>query len=551
MSQRMQKSFGPELWAQGTRGSESGLLGKAYIENMHTYSSGLLGVRPKWKARWTHTGSTVYTRWGSFTGYPGGTGQLGRGLIIAHGTGGLQTWGISKVSYWADATDTPGTAGNSIDRMTETEWLVGDRVYEFVPVTTTFPGVGSVVPASAAVDLVTAYGYYAISSLNGLVWQGRAWYWCRYTMSATDESTIPRRMHYSDEYDWTTFTDAGYFDLDDGPIWGAAVVGTDMLVWTYSGRFYRFVSSGGGVAAISVQEITPGRRQYLDNMYYTAKVDGITFFLSQPGPVVTVTAVTQDGADDKSLSHLVADDNNDRPTTIPLPAAGSSVSNWVMLPYRQQTSVATITGPVKGFFYYNGAWWNEEVMDFDVDASDSVLWFGSKIDDDECLLMVHNWATGGSPANYQYVYARDVSLNRPSRTSDALSTDDEEMYVDNVLTDVGGKGSVFLPRLQGESTQQYVRVDKISIDAEYWKNSTSYADVAITVSVVDQEGNTNSFATDLVHADLATGEPGYVRITAYTPGLPFTPWSEVRLTGIDAMAIEFVHVDFSVEDRAW
>jgi hypothetical protein len=550
---RQQKSFGPELWAQGTRGAESALSGGAYIENMQTYRSGLLGPRPKWNLLWgpmdvTSGGLIAYN-----TAFPGRGVEVSTGLpvnsdlIVLTGLQGILGINSAGTTVWDTGTILSTNPSNYARLDTYTLYLGGIGgmgQYEFT--TASLVVARPHVPVTTNSPISTEFGYSAWESARpdrgAIFWADRAWYWG----TSHPDGTLGR-MHYSDDHAFQTFSGTGtqYFDMD-GQIEGATVIGKDMYVWTLDGVYYRFSTNGGPIEGLTITKAFEGSIPF--NHGYQVLVDDVAFFMSNNGTQNTVIAQTSKGQDDESLRKLYPGNGDEYNGFAAQPPTGSSISNHVYIPYRGAASNA----PLQGFVYYNGTWWNDTSLGFDTGTRNIVAGIGSDLDTHGNMWLAHYYENAGGTAWTMYVYTRDVCLERPSHVNDTWSTDDEEMYVDEVLTDLDVSGTVKMPRLAGANVNEYVRINAITIDAEYWKDATdTYPTVRIVVKVRDQEGNLSTVTTDLSAGGLADAAGGPLRINGYTPGLPFTPWCEIELTDIDSLALEFVHVDFEVEERKW
>jgi hypothetical protein len=557
---RQQKSFGPELWAQGSRGVESALGGGAYIENMQTYRSGLLGPRPKWKKLWTlaNTSSGFPSRTWAWSGKgledSDGATPVPSDVIALTGTLGLTAVNSAGTAVWSHGSDAY-TAPRGFARLGPYELSLGHKYY--VLSTTDTSASRPHTPTRTASTVASEYGYSDWIFGGAVVWANRAWYWGRdYT-----ELASAGRMHYSDDHAWMTFSGTGtqYFDID-GDIEGATVIGKDLYVWTVDGKYWRFSTNGGPIEGLTITQAFEGRVP--SGHGYQVLVDDVAFFLSHPGPQSTVVAQTSKGQDDEALRKLYSGNGDEYGAVTAQLTTGSSISNHIYIPYRG----ADDNSPLQGFVYYNGVWWNDTSLDFTTDdppaspvlpgTTSTIVGLGSDLDNYGNMWMVHyhdESQTSPDPHIYTlYAYTRDVCLERPSHVNDTWSTDTEEMYIDSVLTDLDVSGTVKMPRLAGANVNEYVRINAITIDAAYWKDATdTYPTVRIVVKVRDQEGNLSTVTTDLSAGGLADAAGGPLRINGYTPGLPFTPWCEIELTDIDSLALEFVHVDFEVEDRKW
>ena len=293
---RESKSFGPDLWAKGTRGVESPLGGRAYIENMHTYRSGFLGTRPRWKGRYARTTGTEFSQF--FPGELNYAGTYYDGIICTHPSNGVLFVSVDGTERGVHASGISCTP-NQFAKFTKFEYLINDHVY-FVG-QNSGPIVGNAAMSRTAVGIAAAYSYNSFVHGGGLVWQGRAWYWGAIQETGTDTTYNRQRLHYSDLYDWTTFTDVGSFDID-GDVAGMMVLDEDLVVWTYDYQYFRLTSSKSPIDAVS---ITPmGKNRTPLGQGYVTEVDGVNFFISNPAPASSVVPFSRSGQDDEALTYL-------------------------------------------------------------------------------------------------------------------------------------------------------------------------------------------------------------------------------------------------------
>ena len=227
---------------------------------------------------------------------------------------------------------------------------------------------------------------------------------------------------------------------------------------------------------------------------------------------------------------------------------GDGSANMVWLPYKDGDS--STASHLEAFEFVNGNWWNTVESDFLPSEFPQPAGAGINIGP----AGVH-WLVVANPSlGDWYILTRDSSLDRPSKSDDTWSYTYDEVYLhaDNgvVSSTTAGAGSVFLPRLQGVGVNDYVRINNITIDAQYWQVAAEYPDISVTVNVRDHV-TSQVIATDLVLGNVADAEPGNIRIKAPCPSLPFTPWSQVELSGINSLALEFVHIDYEVENRSY
>lgn len=543
------RTFGKEVWAQGTRGEGDPHGDRAFIENMHTYTDGALGIRSKWKMVWEDPSTEQYT---NYSKVRGAWNAAPSDFILRNGDDGVSVVRLSddtELWSWSASTMNDTVANHFIDAQASLARVLFVFNQEGV-------AVPPATPTSTTIPIHTDYSYSSSSVVTALIWQGRAWYLVYGYDTGTAVIPISNRIIYTDLYDFDAFTDSGYFDLDIDTLAGLVVVDNDLMTYNEDGRWFRLTSGGGPVTSMSVTPWVDGRVPS-EGRYIT--VDGATFFLSGPyyaDPRVTV--VTSRGLDDESLKHLRPKAHYSAPDYVQMEIpAGSSVNNCVWLPWRETTGVDTKAGKLDlyGYVFYDGAWWNDKSLHLDVDTAGDYEIAGTTMDWDSEAIMVC-WVTwndgGGTYSTEAHMYTRDISLDRPSNNNDTWSDRAENTNVagTNAEWSEFGQGKVILPRLAGEA-HQYVRIRKVTVDFKYWQSTDIYADVSLDISVQDQEGNDTTFTKDNDLTALSDATPGYLRVEASVDGMPFTPWCEVTLDGIDSLAIESVHVDYEIEDRAW
>ena len=150
------------------------------------------------------------------------------------------------------------------------------------------------------------------------------------------------------------------------------------------------------------------------------------------------------------------------------------------------------------------------------------------------------------------LYARNLSLNRPSNSNDFFSAAREELA--GVYNDDGTSGTnqtageLWLREFAPPPGNQ-VRVRKVVADVTYWDGS-AYLDPAATLDVYGDGASLTTIAhtaTDHTITNTNTGDSGATgRITWHPTAQPAKDSVQVRLTGMNSIAIRKIIVEYEV-----
>lgn len=550
---RETKTFDRELWDKGTRAEMDLPNEYPYIKNMQQYGGGALGPRSGWKAFLRVTSSTPNT-YAVFCApfYYGGSP---RDCIVVASTDGLDMYQVLADADPAGtlmATLVTGINSTSVWRISDTQWLIGNYLYLFRQDSVGAKPYG-ITRTAMDTTIATEFGYSAFALAGGVPFAGRAFYWGNANTTGTDPYGEERRLYYSDPYAFTTFTEgvATQYIQIDRPIKGAFVLSGAMYIYDTGGYWWKLdLNNSGdpqdGYLRIIGQGLTP------KDPLAVALVDQTAFFFSDNG---MLCAFDEDGLDDQTLGHLAPL----RQAVTPKIGTGSdSKTNIIYLPWFDDTNSPTVG---RAYVFQGGSWWYEERQNNQGLGIYTNVVHNDMIGNEESpttrnSIIMHATRDFVASPYYHQIHTRTLDLDYPATQSDTYANDVDEEYVNGTAADTtGALGAIHLPRLHGEA-HQFVRIQKVTVDCQYWKKSGTWPTATMTCTVVDANGGSHTGVSDLVTASLAdtsivTKAPGYVRIEFTFDSDPFTHWAEVRLTGIASLAIEQVHVDFELEQRLW
>lgn len=507
MSSKDTRTFGPDAWAQGTRG----ILGawatsRAHIENLRLWKDGSLGPRPKWYLDvnlTTQTNANTLIHPGRFIHSTIGTITDGF-FVVAPTITTFYGWGSTSVVASFTATYDNISPDMFVSQIDETTYLVGDYLLEFT----------GIAPLMSSTDvraaIVARFGIAGLQRMAGsAVHQGRAFYWGTDTPIS---ATYPlNRIYYSDAYAYGTFTSATQFFDVDGEIQGAVSVGANLFIWTITGEW--FVLQGRGDPADGTLN-SIGRGRLPGQGRRPVRFDNHALFLASDA-TTTVSLGEGGDLDDSGLRRVAfsgASYDYFSSATIPNVAA-NSVENAVIV------GAHTIATDPQAFQLWNGAW-TEESWDDDLTMGTARTFRAGEILSDEIMAVYDsNWK----------MYRRDVSIDAPEVSSGFAETPEAKIE---------------LPRINDPLHR--VRVNRVIVDCRYWKGA-SYETPQITGTIADGEGATASLllgpSTDLLaSAPNATGDP--LRMV-FTPSdlMPYTHFTDIKFSAMKGLAIERVSVE--------
>ena len=506
MSKVAEITYGLDLWSQGTRGVLTSASKQAFIENMQLYRDGTLGVRPwlKHDATRSHEFPTALPE-----EYHGIVCMI-KDTLIHVTSDATDKLVVNGVSYGTAAADVPSTypvVGISTlpeyrvgkNRISNSLMALGQQQVEVV--LNSFGNFSNLVQ--------TAITHADFVGNAGVVHQGRLFTWSGNV------------VYFSDAYDYVTGTSAAQSFQVDSDVLGLWSIDSALLICGYDGRWYTLLGRGNPEDG-TLQSL--GQSRAPRDQVEVVVVDGVLFFISNDH----VCVMSGQGMDDRTLTHLVD------VAIFESKVVASSTHNDIHLAH------APAIDTVHAVQFVEDTWTNVtyegDVEDWSMSPESGVL---------------YGVSTGeAASTNFaSQVLKRDMQLNRPSGASDINSAKQEELAdPDGVVTLSTVAGRVLLPRVHAPH-KGYVRARGIQLDVRYWKATTEYQDVACTVKVLDGNNAETPVTLDLVHADLAAAEGGFLRIEGRFPETAYTHLFEIHIEGIQSMAIEEVHVQYEMNDR--
>jgi len=548
---KQQITFDAETWRRGTRGFLKGNddLRRAYIENMRIHQDGHLYVRPAW-FRWGYHATGGFQVLSGFdrekesvfwvAQYRNDThaATSGPALMLFDG-GGIKSFnydivGDPPTTYWTstDHNARPVFGAGDIQPIDQYNFFVHGRLIRNegnsgsngTIVDGGTPLVGRFITAGQNWDYVAS-----------IIHQGRS-FWTGVTSVTSDDTNIRgNRIYYSDPVEesdysgYVTFSsNTQYFDVD-GEVRGMMSIGANLLFWTQEGHWYILTGRGDPSKGLLHHR---GRNQRPATDDNGARFQDYGLFVDHAFSAVCI--VNADGViDSTTLDHLGR----------PLWLAGEFRRSPICANPRH----ATITVPQFNLGtaanMTRGVWTNEDWSEISTPFDDRMQirsfdnlrreYLGIPVD------------AGGGNWDWE-VYWRFVDYKRPSPYVDATGTQPAGTVV----------GKIFTPRIDDPDLDIAVR--QVTIDGRYFKNSSGsvFDDVAMTVSIQDSESTTNHTCTldtnlSTLAADLdadGLGQP--FRIVAVPNGaLPYRSWSEVHLTGLQAVGVERIMVETELSGR--
>lgn len=518
--------FGPDLWRQGTRGVAGSFSGRPYISNMRLYADGSLGPRPRWKryGQEVSGGATTYGDSVTDTIFPTPCYTVAAldqdGFLVVNSTDVDFVWSTTShnsTNAGADPTDTNGPH-SWVSRVNEYEWIVNLLWINLVN-----PTLGTFNTFSIRTDLEATFtlgaGANTFVFCGGALHNGRYFIW-GYDVTTNGVRSYTNRIWYSDQYDYDTFTSADQFFDIDGEVSGAASLGPNLLIWNNTGEWYILQGGRDDPANGTLTPLGPNRIPAACRP--VARYDGVLLFEGSDQQSMVVVSPTGDH-DDVSLLHLGFIEDLiqfDYPTPPGYPAA-SSINNVAFVPY-----ISALTP--HGYHQARGVW-TEETWGLDTEDNHQLsmeerLGF-------ECLAVLDDTGPDWK------IFTRQMYVDGPEEDDGA----DPFAEVQN--------GAVHMPRLWEPDME--VRVTRVIVSGRYWKGDDHSA-LAMTCSIDDGAGSTHSTTaseTFSSYSDATGGGPYRVVFKPNGDGMPFTRYSEVKLTGIVSFSVEEVTVEYEVSQQ--
>ena len=546
--------------------------------NMQVYSNGSLGVRP-WVRNWASTGITTSKGFTDFKGMiwqPDSSAAQSNPdgyLVVSGQLTGESTYGWRyTIQLAAPAWDTTGLT---------TGLLSADGVY-YLP----SDGGSDLVDARMSAAMITpnqviydAYATYdatdeAFSAISwasispsvpsvSAAYKDRVYYW--------GDPSDPQRIWYSDAAAPTTITSSTqFFDLSlhDGAMSYYGVLGghalQDALVfYTLNNKWFSL--TGANAVTGSLREI--GHGPIPSFALGVATYRNHLWFLGGRGdsPITGLQMASPQGVDSSTYKHIQPAFELDKTgparvsksaTVNPLRALASDDTDCLILPYLQTTTGRGI----HSIDFINNGWahssyWSTGLSTDDVEASVTVGFKDVALAYGRAMFMLvdeSSWSGGPESTSWVQLYSREITLDRPSSSTDVFSSASEYINADASESHIAA-GHVRLAGFSPDAGSE-VRVRQVTVDFHWW-NGGSYIDPAFVVKATTK-GGTSTEAVDssetlgTYDGSALSGTKEIGRVTYNGGDLPYGSTAYVELTGIQSIAIQKITVHYEVRPNS-
>ena len=398
---------------------------------------------------------------------------------------------------------------------------------------------------SVTTDTLTAGDEYPASwdPHTCFTWRDRYWSW--------GDASNANRIHYSAVGNNQSWGANDYIDLGadaNRPIVGVWSIYDSMLIAMKDLRWYKFMFTDSPdfgeiryigtkrIPDFAVQPASPG-----DSLVYLTRDSG-------------VVVATKDEIDDISLSHVkVPSDGEDEQLVYFLRGISCQGKNSVILPYHVDTVVGSGKETFKGdrsIDMVNGVWVNS-------------LYWGPTSGSDLNPAIIDTFRAGNSHIGCvtiedtnsgddgEKVYIRPVTLNRPSNSNDAWSSNTEIPGHASADTTDRFEGRVWLGTYRPPE-YSLGRIEKVIIEFDYW-NAGGFTTPAFVVKAdYVHDGDTKSTLTlGTLDATALTSTSNYIanksRVVFTPAAMPMASSVDIFLEGIKSVAFYKICVEYAVQ----
>lgn len=532
--------------------------------NFQVYRNGLLGPRP-WLRRMlsptpplnaTMAGLTaggLYTYRDSFDGYQILISNNGATVYRSNWPGGT-VWSSTALIHG-------GGGGSSVGGMSAYYSTGGTGFAPQVSTTLAFLGaLNTWNPNTGATGTVTWPGGASPSAV--VLWKGRA-FGFRTTVNSN-------RVWYSDAFAPTTFSSASqFFDVGTSALIGAVPLRDALMFVSADGTWWTL--TGGSPTTWTLRELGVGRVPV--GAAAMAVYENAVMFWSRYAAGICV--VTPDRIDSLSLDFI-------RPTidkSVGFQTFGTSVpivsmkpvpfyeSSAVIFPFigQQSDRGSRFDAPYLGFQSVDlinkvPSWSRYWVADTSASPGygmdDATNTAGARIVGcaelaNTLLVGVDEQRLPNNTTNTVALYTRDLTLDRPSKSTDAYSSSIEELA--GVYAQDGNATQMSACELHlreyAPPPGNRVRVRRVLADVRYW-DGDYYQDPAISLQVLNESGVLETIAHTSASHNLTvsstgdTGMPG--RVEWWPSPQPASMYSQIRFISAVSIAISKIIVEYEV-----